>query len=127
MPADRKKVIQNSKRNVFGLSLDVVMGEKGEKGIPRVVTECIQYIRQDGLAVEGVFRRSPATSLLHQAKDAYEKNVPNVKFETLGGVHTACVLLKLFFRELSEPIFPIDLYDIVKGMDGNDSNSNVSL
>ncbi len=72
--------------NVFGVHLEELMGYDGEKGgIPRVAKDCAQYLRQtgafpfisgytlsdqflSGLTSEGLFRRSPNSSILRQVK-----------------------------------------------------------
>lgn len=50
------------------------MGFDGEKGgIPRVVRDAIQFIRESGMEEEGLFRRSPQSVLLRAAQDAYDR------------------------------------------------------
>jgi hypothetical protein len=68
------------------------MGFEGEKGsIPRVVKDCIQFIRDTGacgpsslacrttptfilgMEDDGLFRRSPNSALLRQVKEAYDR------------------------------------------------------
>lgn len=42
---------ENERDNVFGVPLEVLMGEHGEKGgIPRVVKDCVEFIRERGEA-----------------------------------------------------------------------------
>lgn len=72
------------------MPLEELMGFDGEKGgLPRVVKDCIQYLRstgshplertsQDlrsflGLQDEGLFRRSPNSVMLKQAQQAYDR------------------------------------------------------
>ncbi|CAG8492172.1 1376_t:CDS:2 [Paraglomus occultum] len=97
---------------MFGVPIEVLMGSAGEKGIPRVVKECVAYLRANGLYTEGVFRRSPNSMLLRQAREAYDRGNP-IKLEDYG-VHTAAVLLKMFFHQLPKPIIPSDLYDVLR-------------
>lgn len=66
------------------------MGYHGEKGgIPRVVRDSIQFLRDSGmyqtsllpgpslchvgLESEGLFRRSPSSTMLRAAQDAYDR------------------------------------------------------
>jgi Rho GTPase-activating protein 1 len=67
------------------------MGYDGGKGgIPRVVKDCIQYLRESGIIMiiesntalnicvpgleeEGLFRRSPLSVMLRQAQEAYDR------------------------------------------------------
>ncbi|KAJ3287408.1 hypothetical protein HK104_008629 [Borealophlyctis nickersoniae] len=104
-------------KHAFGVKLEDIMGTNGEKGLPRVVSECIEFIRANGLDSEGIFRRSPASTSMQSAKQAYDRNDPDIDLATLGGVHVACVLLKMFFRDLPEPLFPASMYDIIRGIE----------
>ncbi|CAG8748096.1 31555_t:CDS:2, partial [Racocetra persica] len=92
---------------MFGVPIERLMGTEGENGLPRVVKDCVAYIRS-----EGVFRRSPSSVLLRQAKEAYDRGNPvNLKDY---GVHVAAVLLKMFFNALPVPVFPVETYDTLK-------------
>lgn len=81
-----------SRASIFGVPLEELMGYEGEKGgVPRVVRDCIQFLRDTGLPVpsssyeyhliyrslgmeqEGLFRRSPASVLLRAAQEAYDR------------------------------------------------------
>lgn len=67
-----------------------------------------------GIEVEGIFRRSPASSALAKVKQMYETKQTKIDIDTYGGVHIACVLLKMYFRELPTPIFPRDTYPLLR-------------
>jgi hypothetical protein len=47
---EREIVLPDTLRdNVFGVPLEALMGEHGEKGgIPRVVKDCVEFIRERG-------------------------------------------------------------------------------
>lgn len=100
--------------NTFGVPLEEIMGYNGEKGgIPRVVKDAIQFLRDTGMEEEGLFRRSPSTALLKAAQDAYDRgNV--VSLESFGDPHLAAVLLKKYLRDLPEPLFPESLYNTIR-------------
>ncbi|KAI0297651.1 hypothetical protein BC826DRAFT_1090815 [Russula brevipes] len=92
--------------NVFGVHLEELMGYDGEKGgVPRVVKDCAQYLRQTGLTDEGLFRRSPNSSTLKQVKEAYDRGQV-VSLDNFDDPHLAAVLLKKYLRDLPEPLFP---------------------
>ncbi|KAG8890717.1 hypothetical protein FRB98_006221 [Tulasnella sp. 332] len=100
--------------NVFGISLEILMGDYGEKGgIPRVVKDCVEFVRERGMEVEGIFRRSPNSALLRQAKEAYDRGHP-VSLSSFSDPHIGAVLLKKFFRDLPEPIFHEGTFPIVQ-------------
>ncbi|KAJ7506835.1 CDC42 rho GTPase-activating protein [Mycena galericulata] len=114
--------------HIFGVPLEDLMGFDGEKGgIPRVVRDAIQFIRESGMEEEGLFRRSPNSVLLRAAQDAYDRgNV--VSLDTFGDPHLAAVLLKKYLRDLPEPIIPESLYPVVRrcpmpSPSGNDPSS----
>lgn len=69
---------------------------------PFIVLECCLYIKKNGINIiikgletPGVFRMAPAKSQLLEAKRRYNLGL-HVDFDILGGVHTACGLLKLW-------------------------------
>jgi len=102
-----------SQSNIFGVPLEESMGRRGEKGVPKVVRDCIQFLRETGLRDEGLFRRSPQSSMLRAAQEAYDRgNV--VSLRTFGDPHIAAVLLKKFLRDLPDPIFPERLYPMIQ-------------
>ncbi|KAG8968694.1 hypothetical protein FRC03_006441 [Tulasnella sp. 419] len=100
--------------SVFGVPLEILMGQFGENGgLPRVVRDCVEYLRECGMEVDGLFRRSPNSVLLRQAKEAYDRGHP-VSLSSFADPHIAAVLLKKFFRDLPEPIFHEDMYPIIR-------------
>ncbi|XP_006462937.1 hypothetical protein AGABI2DRAFT_186748 [Agaricus bisporus var. bisporus H97] len=99
--------------SIFGVPLEELMGYHGEKGgIPRVVRDSIQFLRDSGLESEGLFRRSPSSAMLRAAQDAYDRgNV--VSLNTFGDPFLAAVLIKKYLRDLPDPIFPEKLYPTI--------------
>ncbi|OAJ35908.1 hypothetical protein BDEG_20137 [Batrachochytrium dendrobatidis JEL423] len=98
---------------VFEVGLDVLMGVDGSKGCPSIFLDCVTYIKKNGMDVEGLFRKSAALTALHKAKNLYNEGLP-VDFDELGGIHTVCSLLKLWFRELPLPLVHMSLYPTVR-------------
>ncbi|KAF8328209.1 uncharacterized protein EI90DRAFT_3146228 [Cantharellus anzutake] len=95
--------MQKEHSKAFGVSLDDLMGDYGiSSGIPRVVRDCVDYVRMNGLESEGIFRRSPSSALLKQIKEAYNRG-QTVSLSSFGDPHIAAVLLKAFFRDLPQP------------------------
>ncbi|KAJ2665725.1 hypothetical protein IW148_001484 [Coemansia sp. RSA 1199] len=90
------------------------------QGLPRPVRETLAYVRHNGLRSEGVFRRSPPSTALRAAKDAYDRG-QYVDLD-LAGVNVSAVLLKLFIRELPDPVFGSSgcSYDVVRAMPKSD-------
>ncbi|KAI9058537.1 Rho GTPase activation protein [Trametes sanguinea] len=103
-----------TRSDLFGVPLEELMGFDGEKGgLPRVVKDCIQYLRSTGLQDEGLFRRSPNSVMLKQAAQAYDRGHV-VSLETFGDPHLAAVLLKKYLHDLPEPVFPERLYPTIR-------------
>ncbi|KAJ7752484.1 hypothetical protein DFH07DRAFT_1031763 [Mycena maculata] len=76
------------------LPLEDLMGFNSEKGgIPRVVRDTIQFIRESGVEEEGL------------SAEAYDRGTV-VSLETFGDPHLAAMLLKKYLRDLSEPLIP---------------------
>ncbi|KXN90933.1 Rho GTPase-activating protein 8 [Leucoagaricus sp. SymC.cos] len=100
--------------SVFGAPLEELMGYHGEKGgIPRVVKDSIQFLRDSGMEEEGLFRRSPSSAMLRAAQDAYDRgNV--VSLTNFGDPFLAAVLIKKYLRDLPDPIFPERLYPVIR-------------
>lgn len=87
-----------------------------------------------GMEVEGIFRRSPSSVLLRQAKEAYDRGtysaIPardwgsrslttldsgqTVSLSAWGDPHIAAVLLKKFFRDLPEPLFYEEMFPVIR-------------
>ncbi|KAJ1970232.1 hypothetical protein IWQ62_000059 [Dispira parvispora] len=101
-------------RGMFGVPLVELTGPDCEQGLPRVVQDCLDYIREHGLETEGIFRRSPSSVQLKQAKAAYNRSEV-VNMNELG-VHVAAVLLKMYFHELPTTILPVALYTTLPSM-----------
>jgi hypothetical protein len=99
------------------------MGPNGEKGLPKFIQDCIQNLMENGLYVEGLFRRSPSSVMLKQVRAAYDRGNPINLAEY--DIHISAVLLKLFLRELPEPIFPVNLYDLLQQQKREDQTRTV--
>lgn len=110
----------NPNTKVFGLSL--VELQKREKGtpstIPTILTKMADRIKLD-IKAEGIFRISCSNANLVELRDKLEKDdeVDFSKYE----VHTVTSALKLFFREMPEPLFTFMLYDDLLSIADNTS------
>jgi Rho GTPase-activating protein 1 len=71
-----------------------------------------------GMDTEGIFRRSPSSQSLQSTREAYDRNQPKIDLEDAGGIHLACVLMKLFFRELPRPMFEKTMYEELRKVEG---------
>lgn len=127
--------LSSNQGEVFGLPLEELMGERGEKGgIPRVVRDCVELLKSTPsylstfsgpestsepsappslLDTEGLFRRSPSSALLKTAQESYDRGHP-VHLAQYKDPHVPAVLLKVFLRSLPDPIFPSSLYPMIR-------------
>ncbi|XP_063746318.1 rho GTPase-activating protein 24 isoform X4 [Eleginops maclovinus] len=98
---------------IFGQKLEeTVRYERrfGNKLAPMLVEQCVDFIRQWGLREEGLFRLPGQANLVKELQDAFDCG-EKPSFDCNTDVHTVASLLKLYLRELPEPVVPFNKYD----------------
>ncbi|XP_073456141.1 rho GTPase-activating protein 24 isoform X3 [Aquarana catesbeiana] len=98
---------------IFGQKLeDTVRYEKryGVRLAPMLVEQCVDFIRQRGLTEEGLFRLPGQANLVKELQDAFDCG-EKPAFDSNTDVHTVASLLKLYLRELPEPVIPYSKYE----------------
>ncbi|XP_058473410.1 rho GTPase-activating protein 24 isoform X2 [Solea solea] len=98
---------------IFGQKLEeTVRYERrfGNKLAPMLVEQCVDFIRQWGLQEEGLFRLPGQANLVKELQDAFDCG-EKPAFDCNTDVHTVASLLKLYLRELPEPVIPFQKYD----------------
>ncbi|VDO01717.1 unnamed protein product [Rodentolepis nana] len=100
---------------VFDVSLEFVMEHNNNDPIPRLLRECVEYIRKYCLDVDGIFRRSSNASLVKSVKAQYNSG-GSVNFQVCGDPHLPAVLIKTFLRDLTEPILTYEFYSTIQGL-----------
>lgn len=107
-----RRVIGAPTSGVFGKSLvDTVASEQrfGPRMVPILVQKCVEFILERGLNEEGVFRLPGQDNVVRQFRDAFDAGErPSFPCDT--DVHTVASLLKLYLRELPEPVVPWTQY-----------------
>ncbi|XP_032361828.1 rho GTPase-activating protein 1 isoform X2 [Etheostoma spectabile] len=99
---------------VFGVPLGLLR-QRNPSGnpVPVVMTDTISFLSEQGLEIEGIFRRSANVTLVKEVQLRYNSGA-TVNFREMEDVHLAAVILKTFLRELPEPLLTYQLYnDIV--------------
>ncbi|XP_066566863.1 rho GTPase-activating protein 24 isoform X2 [Amia ocellicauda] len=98
---------------IFGQKLEeTVRYERrfGNKMAPMLVEQCVDFIRQRGLQEEGLFRLPGQANLVKELQDAFDCG-EKPSFDCNTDVHTVASLLKLYLRELPEPVIPFAKYE----------------
>uniref|UniRef100_A0A915D5N2 Rho-GAP domain-containing protein n=1 Tax=Ditylenchus dipsaci TaxID=166011 RepID=A0A915D5N2_9BILA len=92
---------------VFGSTLSAICAHE-KSFIPKFISEVTRLIESKGLDVDGLYRVNGNLSAVQRIRCQIDQD----KYEALqteDDVHVLTGALKLFFRELSEPIFPTSL------------------
>ncbi|XP_047462997.1 rho GTPase-activating protein 24-like isoform X2 [Mugil cephalus] len=96
---------------VFGQRLEeTVLYERryGMRLVPLVVEQCVTFIRDRGLHEVGLFRQPGQASLVKELQQAFDSG-ERPSFDSTD-VHTVASLLKLYLRQLPEPLVPYSHY-----------------
>ncbi|XP_028397348.1 rho GTPase-activating protein 8-like isoform X2 [Dendronephthya gigantea] len=100
----------------FGVSLERIRSHTGDD-IPTVVQCAVKFLRESGLKVEGLFRRSGNVSVVKGYAEKFNKGEFK-KFNEEEDIHVAAVLIKRFLRELPEPLLTFQLYEDIMRIHG---------
>ncbi|VDP13015.1 unnamed protein product [Soboliphyme baturini] len=92
---------------VFGSSLTEICKREG-RTIPKFVILCTQIIEQRDLNTDGLYRMSGNLSQIQKIRCQVDQEKYSI-LEFESDVHVLTGALKLFFRELQEPLFPHNL------------------
>ncbi|TRY92382.1 hypothetical protein DNTS_022356, partial [Danionella cerebrum] len=98
---------------VFGQRLEeTVLYERryGDHMAPLVVEQCVDFIREHGLTEVGLFRQPGQATLVKELQEAFDAG-EKPSFDSSTDVHTVASLLKLYLRELPEPLVPFSRYE----------------
>lgn len=99
-----------SEKGVFGVDITTV-SKREESDIPLVVIGCIQEIEKRGMHEVGIYRLSGATTDVRRLKDAFDNNSQSALVQVAeADIHAVAGLLKMYLRDLPEPLFTDDLY-----------------
>ncbi|KAL6702450.1 Rho-type gtpase-activating protein [Coniothyrium glycines] len=116
---DRFKPMQHSNGSTqFAADASTLFGsdlsarcEFEKQVIPRVVSRCIEEVELRGMDVEGVYRKSGATSQVNQIRSGFEADNEHDISDPDLDIHAVTSALKNYFRRLPVPLIPFDTYD----------------
>lgn len=98
---------------IFGQHLEETMLYEAQSSVQRqvpvLVEQCVCFIREHGLKEEGLFRAPGQTNHVRELQDSFDRGEKPV-FDSTTDVHTVASLLKLYIRELPEPVIPFAKY-----------------
>ncbi|XP_047281549.1 rho GTPase-activating protein 22 isoform X15 [Homo sapiens] len=98
---------------IFGQRLEETVHHERKYGprlAPLLVEQCVDFIRERGLTEEGLFRMPGQANLVRDLQDSFDCGEKPL-FDSTTDVHTVASLLKLYLRELPEPVVPFARYE----------------
>ncbi|XP_076849532.1 rho GTPase-activating protein 15 [Brachyhypopomus gauderio] len=99
------------KDRVFGCHMLTLCQREGTT-VPRFVQMCIKEVEKRGLDADGIYRVSGNLATIQKLRfiidQEEELNLDDVQWED---IHVITGALKMFFRELPEPLFPFRFFD----------------
>ncbi|XP_060939964.1 rho GTPase-activating protein 12-like isoform X5 [Limanda limanda] len=114
------------KDQVFGCSLSSLCHRENGT-VPSFVTTCIDHVETSGLCVDGIYRVSGNLAVIQKLRFAVNHDekvsLSDGKWED---IHVTTGALKMYFRELPEPLFTYSLFhDFVSSIKNSDYKQRV--
>uniref|UniRef100_A0A671LTG4 Rho GTPase-activating protein 27-like n=1 Tax=Sinocyclocheilus anshuiensis TaxID=1608454 RepID=A0A671LTG4_9TELE len=99
------------KENVFGCHLDTLCHRENTT-VPKFMEKCIRSVEKRGLKIDGLYRVSGNLAVIqklrYKADHEEDLDLEDGQWEE---IHVITGALKLFLRELPEPLFPFSFFD----------------
>ncbi|XP_013776716.2 rho GTPase-activating protein 15-like isoform X2 [Limulus polyphemus] len=93
---------------VFGYSLQSLC-EREKTNIPNFVQRCIEQIEQFDLTTDGIYRISGNLAQIQKLRLHVDQDDYSI-LQTTEDIHILTGALKLFFREMKEPLIPVSTF-----------------
>ncbi|XP_026171478.1 rho GTPase-activating protein 12 [Mastacembelus armatus] len=107
--------------NVFGCHLATLCAQE-RNTVPSFVDKCINAVERRGLDIDGLYRVSGNLAVIQKLRFKADHEELDLEDGQWEDVHVITGALKLFFRELPEPLFPFshfnEFIDAIKISDG---------
>lgn len=102
-------------KKTFGVDLATQMMRDGIETVPKVVEKCVEAVEKaGGINMTGIYRLSGTTSKIARLKQRFDTDIDNVKLEVgdenQSEINDITGVMKLWFRELPEPLLTWSLY-----------------
>ncbi|XP_070618570.1 breakpoint cluster region protein [Erythrolamprus reginae] len=105
-----KRMPSRKQTGVFGVKIGVVTKRERSK-VPYIVRQCVEEIERRGMEEVGIYRVSGVATDIQALKAAFDINNKDVSIMMSEmDVNAIAGTLKLYFRELPEPLFTDELY-----------------
>jgi len=104
----------NKWNRTIGVKLtEILQREKESSGVPSIVSQCLEHIRTsgDGPTTEGLFRISGEHKHIDALKRIFDQLPPDDRDLSPYNIHAVAGVLKMFFREMPEPLMTFAAYD----------------
>ncbi|XP_058649918.1 rho GTPase-activating protein 27, partial [Onychostoma macrolepis] len=103
------------RENVFGCHLHNLCSQEKTR-VPSFVENCIRTVEKRGLGIDGLYRVSGNLAVIQKLRFKADHEDLDLE-EGNWDIHVITGALKLFFRELQEPLFPYNLFnDFINGI-----------
>ncbi|XP_054628224.1 PH_BCR_vertebrate and RhoGAP_Bcr domain-containing protein isoform X2 [Dunckerocampus dactyliophorus] len=110
-----KRMPSRKQSGVFGVKIHVVTKRERSK-VPLIVRQCVEEIERRGMEEVGIYRVSGVATDIQALKAAFDCNNKDVSVMMRDmDVNAIAGTLKLYFRELPEPLFTDELYPNFSG------------
>ncbi|KAL0966368.1 hypothetical protein UPYG_G00294440 [Umbra pygmaea] len=94
---------------------DLTQGLGGHDGVPLIIRMCITEIERRALTMKGIYRVNGVKTRVEKLCQAFENGKELVDLSQASH-HDISNMLKLYLRQLPEPIFPFCLYPFLMGL-----------
>ncbi|CAL8304191.1 unnamed protein product [Lota lota] len=114
------------RENVFGCHLATLCIQE-RTTVPSFVEKCIRAVERRGLDIDGIYRVSGNLAIIQKLRYKADHEELDLEDGQWEDVHVITGALKLFFRELPEPLFPFSHFNsFIAAIRSSDYNAKVS-
>ncbi|XP_064601221.1 protein FAM13A-like isoform X2 [Liolophura sinensis] len=104
-PGTKRKLVHNGHKT-FGVPLEeLVRRAPSSEKVPRIVSQLCDYIQNNGIEQEGIFRVSGSARVVEKLKSSFDQT-GEANLSEDDDIMAVAGLLKLFLRELPESVVP---------------------
>ncbi|KAM6896965.1 rho GTPase-activating protein 27 [Xenentodon cancila] len=98
------------RENVFGCHLATLCAHE-KTTVPSFVEKCVRAVEKRGLDIDGLYRVSGNLAVIQKLRFKADHEELDLEDGQWEDVHVITGALKLFFRELPEPLFPFSHFN----------------